>query len=77
MWSHYADNHRGVCLEFATANPLFATAKAVQYLKDYPSWVPMDADQVVKTVYTKSNEWEYEDEYRLLGIRTARIPRPA
>jgi hypothetical protein len=26
MWSHYADNHRGICLEFDTANPLFSEA---------------------------------------------------
>jgi DUF2971 family protein len=24
MWSHYADNHRGICLEFDTANPPFS-----------------------------------------------------
>src|ERR1700704_3968385 len=29
MWSHYADNHRGVCLEFDTANRLFSLAMKV------------------------------------------------
>jgi hypothetical protein len=29
MWSHYADNHRGICLEFDTGNPLFSEAMEV------------------------------------------------
>jgi Protein of unknown function (DUF2971) len=26
MWSHYADHHRGICLEFDVANALFLKA---------------------------------------------------
>src|SRR5579863_2139262 len=36
MWSHYADDHRGVCLEFSTSVQLFATAREVQYAREYP-----------------------------------------
>jgi Protein of unknown function (DUF2971) len=73
MWSHYADNHRGLCLEFDTANPLFSTAKEVIYRADYPTLVPheMGPEQALEMVYTKADAWAYEDEFRLLGIRTA------
>src|ERR1017187_864386 len=40
MWSHYADNHKGICLEFATGHPLFGSAQKVQYLSSYPKWSP-------------------------------------
>jgi len=29
MWSHYADNHKGFCLEFRTANSFFGGAQPV------------------------------------------------
>jgi len=35
MWSHYADNHRGICLEFGKDNPLIEKARPVRYCKRY------------------------------------------
>jgi hypothetical protein len=73
MWSHYAESHRGVCLEFDTSNELFRTARRVIYRTKYPAWIPneMSKGHVLETVYAKSAEWSYEDEFRLLGIRSA------
>jgi len=45
MWSHYADNHRGICLEFDTTNPLFSDALEVAYRSEYPRWVPHEMEQ--------------------------------
>ena len=36
MWSHYADNHKGICLEFDTSIRLFGTAREVDYRETYP-----------------------------------------
>ena len=70
MWSHYGDNHKGICLEFGVDNPLFATAQAVKYLSSYPGWSP---HTVVESgardiLLTKSDDWEYEQEYRIIGM---------
>jgi len=69
MWSHYADRHRGICLEFDTANTVFSTALKVEYLDAYR---PLDlsdnsAATTLLPLITKSAPWRYEDEYRLIA----------
>ena len=78
MWSHYADNHRGICLEFSVAdNPLFRTAKEVVYRKEYPHWVPCDINDkpglVMELILTKSCDWRYEEEYRLVSVEKSAL----
>ncbi len=72
MWSHYAENHRGVCLEFNVANDLFRRACEVIYRKDYPRWAPCDIHEkpgrVMELILTKLSDWLYEEEYRLVSI---------
>jgi hypothetical protein len=74
MWSHYADNHRGICLQFALGHPLFGSAQKVEYLSSYPKWAPQSLldGSSQRVLLTKSDDWEYEQEYRIIGIR----PRP-
>src|SRR5205807_9098954 len=36
MWAHYADRHRGVCLEFNVKNMTICGAQEVQYLPEFP-----------------------------------------
>jgi hypothetical protein len=72
MWSHYADNHRGICLEFNVANnTLFRDAAEVEYRREYPRWVPCDINdapgRVTELILTKSSAWAYEKEYRLVS----------
>lgn len=74
MWSHYADNHRGICLEFSVANnPLFRDAAEVEYRQEYPRWVPCDIHdtpgRVTELILNKSTAWDYEKEYRLVSVR--------
>jgi hypothetical protein len=69
MWSHYADNHRGICLEFGTDVPLFASALEVTYRSDYPTWAPnLVASTGADILLTKSDDWKYEREYRIIGL---------
>lgn len=39
MWSHYARNHRGLCLEFSAPNTKFQGAAQVRYQKEYPKFL--------------------------------------
>jgi hypothetical protein len=72
MWSHYAANHRGICLEFDKNNPLIAKARPVRYRKTYPEWTPqMSGDNILELVLTKSADWHYEREFRLIGTLAA------
>jgi hypothetical protein len=74
MWSHYADNHRGICLEFALGHPLLGSAQKVEYLSSYPKWSPQSLfdGSSQRVLLTKSDDWDYEQEYRIIGLR----PRP-
>jgi hypothetical protein len=80
MWSHYADAHRGCCLEFSTSAPVFKgavnfrRAEHVKYAVEYPSVRFLDCvgkpDKHVEfTVLTKSDLWEYEEEWRITSLR--------
>lgn len=69
MWSHYADFHRGVCLEFDGAAKLMQHAIPVSYSKDRPLiHVTRDSKDTAleKSLLTKADQWRYEREWRLL-----------
>jgi len=73
MWSHYSDGHKGMCLEFELDSKQTLSDKAiyqVNYSLEYPEinlenniW---SIDGAAKILYTKSKEWEYEQELRLI-----------
>ncbi len=70
MWAHYADSHKGVCLKFdllEDAN-LFSPAKKVEYSKNYPQYdyLTNKNDFVNQMFFTKSEDWAYEGEVRVL-----------
>ena len=80
MWSHYADHHRGVCLEFATSNPgIVSRAEPVRYEESLPKFLPVDQwgdfflglgepdfmGLLRQYLLRKSPEWEYEREWRV------------
>lgn len=78
MWSHYADNHRGLCLEFSVSdNPLFSKAAQVVYREDYPHWAPCNINDkpglVMELILTKSSDWHYEEEYRLVSVQKSTL----
>ena len=69
MWSHYATNHQGICIEFSCENLVFSGAFKVQYAERYPAFDFMDdsEERVLQPLVWKSDAWAYEDEYRLIA----------
>jgi len=68
MWSHYANNHSGICLEFDKNKLLIARARPVRYRDTYPEWTPAGvSDGPLELVLTKSKDWCYEREFRIMG----------
>lgn len=72
MWSHYADSHKGVCLEFDFADPFFSNAQQVRYARSRPRPNPFRDNNfklLDDVVLTKADLWAYEEEWRLLQYR--------
>ncbi|MEY2521298.1 MAG: hypothetical protein QOF24_3057 [Verrucomicrobiota bacterium] len=75
MWAHYADHHRGVVIEFDETHTFFNQRKGpqddlrhfrkVNYTDVRPS-VFLSLSDAIQVFYTKSCEWEYEREWRLI-----------
>jgi len=67
MWAHYADCHRGVCYRFDVAQDHLWQ---VDYLKEPKSLTNVrnaqPEDRLRALISTKSNEWRYEREHRLV-----------
>lgn len=69
MWSHYADSHQGVCVEFDATRHFFPFAYQVRYQDEYPTVDPLvdsAGDTIGKAVVTKAAYWQYEEEFRVL-----------
>lgn len=70
MWGHYANDHKGMCLEFEVANhegsviPVdYSDELAVLTDPKVPFW---HKDNALKPLTTKHSDWSYEKEHRLL-----------
>lgn len=70
MWSHYADSHRGICIEFDGHNKFMVHAQAVTYAKERASirqFIRADPQIMLeKAMLTKAQHWSYEKEWRLI-----------
>ena len=69
MWSHYAKEHKGICIGFNTKMSFFRFAWQVRYREDFPIVTkPMDDNEKVleKTLLTKADCWSYEREWRVI-----------
>jgi hypothetical protein len=71
MWSHYADCHRGICIEFKTTEgALFGCDLLdVYYDGNYPRLNvcdDVDFEFVKRCLRTKSADWDYEKEWRII-----------
>jgi len=51
MWGHYADHHRGVCLEFSVRTPEFCQAIQVDYSAVYPSQKAVQGNMMFILIY--------------------------
>lgn len=70
MWSHYADNHNGICLEFDPQRDaeVFSLAKVVEYVEKMPEYdYCAYPDQIIDDVIVpKFKIWEQEKEVRII-----------
>jgi hypothetical protein len=76
MWSHYADEHRGICIEYDTTDQDHPRLMPVNYrapraikTSDLFRWKARNDDDARERVmqtyfYSKSGEWKYEKEWR-------------
>jgi len=73
MWSHYANNHRGVVLGFNSTISFFPEAFEVKYQSQRPTLDilnrPTNNDELKAAVQSicgiKNKDWAYEQEYRV------------
>lgn len=75
MWSHYADEHRGLCIEYDMTDHVCKNIKAVNYkqprsikISDIIAWKKhsIEAENVILNAffYSKARQWHYEKEWR-------------
>jgi hypothetical protein len=71
MWSHYANSHRGFCLEFDSSKKPFSSANHVEYLSNPRPFDPYGSHEANARsfVLTKYDNWAYEDEWRVIVPR--------
>jgi Protein of unknown function (DUF2971) len=75
MWAHYTDSHKGFVIEFNEQNPFFDQRafpddelrhlRKIRYASARPS-IALAEIQSLDVFLTKSMEWEYEQEWRML-----------
>jgi|688.fasta_scaffold381387_1 hypothetical protein len=73
MWSHYADSHRGVCLEFDGCFEFFANAQKVDYPPTRPRINPFrqnPTEMMEAALLTKAEHWKYEREWRIVQYKS-------
>jgi Protein of unknown function (DUF2971) len=78
MWSHYANNHQGICVEYKSElfNYLkslkgFFAQNYVKYAKAPPEIDASryrDEENIWKMIFTKQSEWSYEKEVRIVRL---------
>lgn len=76
MWSHYGDQHKGICLGFDTSQGSGVTLKKVNYegqrcikCSDLVSYFVEGSSTALECIketffFTKAKDWEYEYEWR-------------
>ena len=81
MWSHYADDHKGYCVGFweeKMRNGIIATGGRAIYdpENNFPRLSPIGdfLENMIRQSHSKSNEWKYEKEYRLVKTFYPDIP---
>jgi hypothetical protein len=71
MWAHYANNHKGFCIEFDVDELFYGAFQIilpVLYTQEMPLISVDNPEEVKKIIYTKAKQWEYELEWRISTI---------
>jgi hypothetical protein len=76
MWSHYGQNHTGICIQLEIAHDprAFALSVAIDYEDKYPILNYLNPDwgsEVRQVITTKHPGWSYEKEWRIIHMNGA------
>lgn len=79
LWAHYADNHKGICIEYDISNCDNYLIKnfcfEIDYvelsdntldIKDYFEDNYINLNLMIKPILKKSKDWSYEEEWRII-----------
>lgn len=67
MWSHYADSHKGCCIELEVTSEKGITETTVQYVDKIEAVYGKDYKEEAYSILSrKLNCWDYEHEVRIL-----------
>ena len=67
MWTFYADNHQGICLEFDGAAECFDGVEEVRYADSLSSTCDADSRPIHSEALEKSSAWQHQKEWRLFS----------
>ena len=89
MWSHYAESHKGFCIEYDYSNwkadskiilplPVIYSRQrplvfAGVHLENPEEAKVQIASQLMKGLLTKDNDWSYENEWRII-LHSTNVP---
>lgn len=71
MWSHYSQNHTGVCLKFKQSiKDIGLMTSTINYVQEFEKkkFFNVNGEAVYHVCFTKSKEWSYEKEIRIVDI---------
>ena len=82
MWAHYANDHRGICVEYDlleinkqlkfTPVPIIYSKERVCFSVLNPETIEKDSIALfLRSITTKSKEWDYEHEWRIVRDHAA------
>ena len=67
LWSHYAEEHKGICLGFDVPESCLHEVKYVPERLQFEQLIPDDG-QLQHLLRTKFKDWRYEAEYRRIVL---------
>ena len=79
MWWSYADKMKGACVEYDISDiedktiknsifPVIYRDKLLDITLDIKTWHNLNLNNLIKYSLIKLNDWEYEDEWRVIGF---------
>jgi hypothetical protein len=88
MWSHYADEHKGICIEYDISRAVCEKPIIVDYkggrgicISQIIDLIFNNAETAKKEIehkyfHTKAGQWGYEEEWRYISDRQGTSPAP-
>ncbi|SAL18501.1 hypothetical protein AWB64_01256 [Caballeronia sordidicola] len=88
MWSHYADEHRGICIEYETDDhrckelgPVNYRSSRFIHISDLQQWLLKKSAAAERKIFeqyffAKAPQWRYEREWRAVSPKSGVDDRP-